>query len=124
MASLPEGTYCICPDHDLLMPYCHVHWEWNATHEGCPVLVGEDERCGQAVQVTTRSELLAQRDAEWHERLLGDEAVEAAVIVLSGATYLESLDEEERRNEIGSQAMAIEAALDKAAPDGGGEHGE
>src|SRR4249919_4279817 len=47
---LPDGTYCICPDHDVLMPYRHVHWEWTP-EEGCPVLVGPDERCGKQVQV-------------------------------------------------------------------------
>jgi hypothetical protein len=51
---LPVGTYCICDDHGLLMPFRHCHWEW-MPDEGCPVLVGEDlggdERCGKPVQV-------------------------------------------------------------------------
>jgi hypothetical protein len=107
---LPTGTYCICPDHDVLMPYRHVHWEW-VEQEGCPVLIDKHERCGKPVQVFTNPApaLRKQGAEEERERLR--------------ATGVQHINPELLRSQgLPLYAKAIERfleALDKEGQDGG-----
>jgi hypothetical protein len=69
--------------------------------------------------------ILAQRDAEWREGLLGDAALEAVAKAQHGPRGaghpFDYVDGEDREWALADAQRTVEAAIDKAAPDGGGK---
>lgn len=96
----PDGTYCICPEHDLLMPYRFVHWEWTAG-EGCPVLMDGENVCGEPVQVVDPVALIRSQERQRIEELereleeLKAQGAACAEAIVQVEATLTSLDPEE-----------------------------
>lgn len=111
-AKLPEGV------EEFPVRIC----ECGAIHDrpelGCPECGSVIARAaGEAIYISDLPAVLAQRDKEWREALLGDEARQAAVVELKRATGLD-LPPVVLAN---GCRQILQAAIEKAAPNGGGE---